>query len=240
MRKTLLTAAAVLPLLTTSALAESRSYSLDSFDQIDITTGLEAVITHGQTQSVRIEASNSGILDQIELVVRNHELHAKRDVNLLDTVLSGGILNMMHNDDKATIYITLPTFSGLSASAGANVTADQMTADTVSIDASSGAQFTVDAVDAVQLVLEASSGARLTVGGVCDSLDLDISSGSRVSGSDLSCGDAHIDGSSGASASIVADGAVTGSVSSGANIRLEGTPETLNIESSSGGRVGVR
>lgn len=240
MRKSILAGAAALSLLATGAVAESRNFELKPFNKVHVATGLNAVITKGATQSVRIETKRDGVLDQIEVDVRNGEFRAKRDTNLLDIILSGGILNMMHSDIDATIFITVPELTEVSASSGAAIETDFVEGNAVSLDVSSGASIRATGVAAGTLSLDASSGARIEVSGVCETADLDFSSGARISGEDMNCRDVNVSGSSGASGEIGAVGKVTGSVSSGASMRLDGTPASVNVESSSGGSVRIR
>ncbi|MBU1176605.1 MAG: DUF2807 domain-containing protein [Alphaproteobacteria bacterium] len=238
MRKSVLAASAALSLLAaTGALAESRSYDLDSFDKVAIATGLTAVITRGESQSLRIETKRNGVLDQIDLDVRNGELRARRHTNLLDIIFSGGLLNMMHFDNDATLYITLPNLSGVSASSGASVEADLIEGEAATLDASSGARIDIAKVEVGTLSLAASSGAGIELAGTCDTAAIEVSSGASIRAGELSCKDVDVDGSSGASASFQAEGRVTGSLSSGASVRLGGTPESVNVESSSGGSL---
>ena len=70
-------------------------------------------------------------------------------------------------------------------------------------------------------------------------LDIGVSSGASVRAGDLICENAHVDGSSGASAALSATGVVYGSVSSGSSIRLATEPASVNVESSSGGNLRI-
>ena len=240
MRKSLFAATAALSLLSTGAMADTRNLELDPFNRVDIATGLTAIITHGETQSLRIEAQSGHALDRIVIRVKNGELRASLNTNLLDIILSGGLLNNFLFKDAATLHITLPEFVGASASSGGEVSADLAKGNAVAVSASSGGHVSIDRIEAGTLSVDASSGGGVTLAGTCDMAELDFSSGAGISAQELACDDVSVQGSSGASARIGAEGDVTGSISSGANVRLYGTPETVNVQSSSGGNLKIQ
>lgn len=240
MRKTLFAAAAALCFLSTGALADTRTLDVERFDRVDIATGLTAIITHGDTQSLVIEARDGHALDQIKIRVKDGELRARRNTNLFDIILSGGLLNSFLSKDTATLRITLPELAGASASSGSNVSADLARGDAVAVSASTGGHVTIDRIETKILSVNASSGAGITLAGSCDMAALGFSSGAGISAEKLACVDVNVAGSSGAFVMIGADGDVTGSISSGANVQLFGTPDTVNVQSSSGGNLKIR
>jgi hypothetical protein len=240
MFKTAIAAAAALTVTAGAAMAESRTYDLEPFNQVDIATGLYAVIRHGDSQSVRVEANREDVLDKLDISVAGGQLHAKLHTNLLDIILSGGLLNMIGRDRSATIYITVPELTGVESASGAHVTADRLSGKQAVVSVSSGGDAALDAVDTGTLTLSASSGGRVSLAGRCDRLTVSVSSGGDVRANDLKCGDLAVSGSSGGSVEVAASGAVTGSVSSGASVRLAGTPASIKVETSSGGSVRAR
>ena len=237
MNKPALVAAAALSLATAPALADSRTYDLPEFDSIDIATGLNAVVTRGDTQAVRVEAADAGMFDRLDIKVRNGKFTAKQHTNLIDIILSGGILNMLGGKSDLTIYVTVPELAGINASSGANVEADFLAGDHPHVSASSGAHIAVSNVDARKLDLASSSGAGIAASGTCDRLEMHFSSGANIRAADLSCEAVDVSGSSGASADITIADSVDGGMSSGASLRLHGDPKKIEVESSSGGSV---
>lgn len=239
MIKTALAATAALTLTTGTAMADTRAYDLDPFNRIDIATGLYAVVTRGDSQSVIVETGKDGLIDKIDISVSHGKLRAKFESNLLDIILSGGLLNMLDHGHGATIYITVPDLAGVESASGADVKVDTLSGESVAVNVSSGGHASIDTVDAHTLVLNASSGGNVALSGLCETLEVNFSSGGHIMASHLSCGDVSVSGSSGASASFGADGDVSGKVSSGANLRLGGNPASVHVESSSGGGVSL-
>ena len=235
MKKSALIGAAALSLATAPALAESRTYVFPPFDTIDIATGLTAVVTKGDTQSVRVEAADASMFERLDIKMRNGKLIAKQHTNLIDIILSGGILNMLGGKTDLTIYVTVSELAGIDASSGANIEADFLAGDHSHVHASSGASITISNVDARELNLASSSGADIAASGKCDQLEMHFSSGADIRAADLSCDAVDVSGSSGASADITATVSVDGIMSSGASVRIHGDPKKISVESSSGG-----
>ncbi len=218
-------------------MADSRTYDLEPFSSIDIATGIHAVVKTDTIQSVRVETVRPDIYDQLEISVSNGQLHAKRTSDLLNFILNGTLPNMLHFEHDVTIYITVPTLVGIEASSGAMVDADSASGDVVEISASSGSSVTLADIAADKLGLTAASGAKMTLAGVSRMLDLETSSGAHISASGLSCVEARVQGSGGASAKFNASDLVFGHVSSGAHIDLTGKPKSIDVQSSSGGSI---
>jgi hypothetical protein len=240
LRNLALAAAAALILTSEAAMAETRSYDFEPFDRVEIATGLHAVITHGDTQAVRVETTRGGVLDKLDITVSRGELRARRDNgNLLDIILGGGLLNMLDFGRDATLYITLPKVTGVQAASGASVSVDKVTSELVDVSASSGGRVEVETAEANALKLSVSSGGTVSLAGSCATLDLSFSSGGRISAPELDCVDLHVSGSRGGSAEVSASGDVTGGLSSGASLTMRGNPQSLDVKSSSGGNVSI-
>ena len=241
MHKTSLAAgAAILGLGTGAVMAESRTYDFASFDQISFSAGIDAVVTKGETQSVRAESRRDGILDKLDISVNGGRLRVDRSGSFFDMILGGGLLEMLMNpENDVTFYITVPELTGIEADSGSSVSVDRVSSDRASVRASSGARIAIDSAETLALQLDANSGASIALKGICDSLDLAYSSGASISARDLDCGDVRVDGSSGASAAVTNNGQVSGGVSSGANLQLYGHPESVRVEASSGGNVSI-
>ena len=240
MHKTALAAVAAFTLSTGAVMAETRTYNLDTFNRIDIATGLTAVVKRGEAQSVYIETRRDGRLDQIDVRVVDGELRAKLHTNLLDIILSGGLLNMFNFGDSATVYITVPELVGVSAASGAEIMADSVSGTHVEVRSSSGSNVDIDTAEAGTLELDSSSGGEISIGGTCSNLKLGFSSGAHILAEDLAATNVEVDGASGASAKVSASGNVTGKISSGAALRLYGKPASVDVKSSSGGSLSIR
>ena len=109
-----------------------------------------------------------------------------------------------------------------------------------SLDSSSGSSIDASGVEASDFSADASSGSRISVSGSCTDLNADVSSGARIDAKDLECKKVIADGSSGGSISASADTRLIADASSGASIRVYGSPTDVDIDKSSGGSVKIK
>lgn len=224
--------------MSTAAYAGSRDFDLTGFDRIDIATGLDAVVTIGDSFAVSAQSGSNDALDNLELAVSGGVMSARFDQSFLDFILSGGLVGMLLNSGNAvTINVTMPALAGISASSGADVRGQGLTVTNLALEASSGAEITLDGAVLGKVSAEASSGAGITLSGSCDSVDAVASSGADIDAEDLACATVTAEASSGSDISVRASGSVRADASSGGNIDIHGNPKARDVDSSSGGDV---
>ncbi len=223
-----------------AAKAESRDFALNNFDRVDIATGLDAVVTIGDSFAVRAESGSADALNNLELSVADGVLTARLDQDFLDFIISGGLVGMLLNSGNAvTINITLPAISGVSASSGADVRATGIKSDQLDLEASSGADVKLTGATLGAVRAGASSGASIDLSGTCTSIDAEASSGSGIDAGDLVCATATAGASSGADIAVHATQSVKAEASSGGDVDIEGNPAQTDFNSSSGGDISL-
>lgn len=210
--KGVLTAGAVSGLALTAAHAETQDYDLSGFSVIDASAGVDVEVTVGGDYSVRAEGDPEA-LERLRLERRGDALEIGR------TRDRGGWFQMGRRWD-VTVYVTMPSMTG--------------------VDVSSGAEVTANGIDAERFSASVSSGADAKLSGTCDTIDADGSSGADLDARDLRCVNAVADVSSGADLVIYASQSVKADASSGGDIAVYGSPETTDIDKSSGGGVSIR
>ena len=149
---------------------ETREFDFDTFDRIDIAAGMEAEITVGGAQSVRVETDRGDFSDLI-IRVENGELYVKRDWK------GRG----WGRKPKYRVFATVADLNGVEASSGSSVEARGVSGGDFEADVSSGASVSLegscDEIDA-----EASSGASLDARDLtCAAAEADASSGASIS-----------------------------------------------------------
>jgi hypothetical protein len=221
-----------LTLVGGSAAAAEASFDLPPFTGIDISSGIDAVVSVGGAQSVRAESPNQDQLDELVVEVRDGTLTAGTDWNLLDLLFFG--------DRQIKLHVTVPSLERASSSSGANVQVTGLTADTAVLNASSGADLDLVGAAAAHFDIDVSSGADLNVEGSCETANAGSSSGATLRAERLTCAEVEIDVSSGADADVFASDAVTANASSGGDIIVHGNPPAVEQEASSGGEVDIR
>lgn len=232
MKHPYLVAGAVLALLIPAAAsAADRTYDLPEFTAVDISSGIDAQITVGGTQSIAATARDEAELDELKIDVQDGTLKVWRDWDLFS------LLDSLGDDTETRLVIAVPTLTSANADSGSDVAVSGMSGDAISLEASSGADLHATDIRAVSIDVNASSGSDLQANGTCTTLAVNVSSGSNADLEDLACTDADVNASSGSDVELRASGSLKANASSGADISVRGNPATRDIEESSGGGV---
>lgn len=237
----LLSIAALLSITVWSQSGATRS--LDSFTKVSTQEGIEAILTKGTKESARIEADGIDIEDVI-------------------TDVSGGTLSLEldgdnHRNVDVTIYVTYVELSGLRASSAGSIDVRDkviakgdfdircssagdieatIEADEMDIDVSSAGDVEL-VVIVNELDMEVSSAGDIEIEGTAKYVEASASSSGDIDGYDLTCDEADLRASSGASIKLTVKEKLDGRASSGGSIRYEGNPKYVDANSSSGGSV---
>lgn len=225
-------AGALIVAASSAAFAQTKTVELAPFSGVDISSGLNADIKVGGTQSVTVEARNPDYLKDLTLEVRDNRLYANINRSLMDLVFG--------QDKFITIHISVPNLDFVEASSGADVKADGAAGRKVEVRASSGADIDLRNIKATELISEGSSGSDLRLAGTCETATFSVSSGSDLKARDLECRDVAIDASSGSDAEIFASGTLTAKASSGADVEVHGKPGSVKQDASGGGEVSLQ
>jgi len=226
-----LTATSLIALgLAGAASAETRTFDVGSFTNIDISAGLDLSFDEGASQSISVE-NKKGDFSDIEVLVKGDTLVLKRKKNNW---------GWGRKRERYDITVTAPVINGVEASSGSDVTGRGMSGSDVSVDVSSGADVTVTDVSGGTVRIQTSSGSDASVSGTCSNVDAQASSGSDLEARGLVCQNGQADASSGSDISIYVTGSVDAEASSGADVDVYGSPTDVNSDKSSGGSVSIR
>jgi len=217
--------------LATPATAASRTYEVPSFDAVDISAGISAVVDVGSPQSVSAETATYAQLQKLDVRVDGGTLRITIKQNALDWLFNFGASR------SVTVHVAAPALKSASSSAGSNVDVHHLAGQTLSLVASSGASLSADAVTGDFLTLDSSSGASLTASGTCGNLIANVSSGGNLEARALACVTANANASSGGHATVRASTTINADASSGGGIAIYGRPATSKVTSSIGGSV---
>jgi hypothetical protein len=223
-------ASAALLLLAAPALAETRTIELPAFTALDISSGIDAVVSIGATQSITAEAKDKRLLDDLQIKVDGSTLKAYYDWSFFDIFSFG-------DRDQIKLTITVPALTGIEASAGSDVEATGIVGDTLEFGASSGADLKVTGVAGKSIDLNASSGAGLKVAGSCETGKANASSGSDLEADDLLCATMDANASSGSDLDVYASKSIKANASSGSDLTIHGNPAEVKQEASSGSDI---
>lgn len=224
--------------ISTAAFAQSRDFELSGFDRIDIATGLDAVVTLGDSFAVHAESRSQDALDNLEVAINDGVLTARIEQNFLDFIVSGGLVGMLLNNGNAVKFtITVPALAGVDASSGADVDLPGFKGERLELSASSGADISVTDAVLGTVTARSSSGSDITLSGEAQAIMADASSGADIDAEDLTAITATAQASSGAGVSIRSSQSVRAEASSGGDIDIYGNPTGREIDESSGGDV---
>lgn len=225
------TAASLLALgLAGAASAETRTYDVGAFTEIDISAGLDLTFEEGGAQSVTVENRNGDFSD-IQVLVKGNTLVLKRAKNNW---------GWGRKRERYGITVSAPVISGVEASSGSDVAGRGMSGNSIYVDVSSGADVTVTGVEGGTVSISTSSGSDASVSGTCVTVQADSSSGSDLDARDLVCQNGEAEASSGSDLSIHVTVAVEADASSGADVDVYGGPTDVDSDKSSGGSVSIR
>ena len=216
-------------LLVPVSMAETRSYDVPAFADIDVSAGITLEFAAGGAQTVLVENAK-GDFDDIEISVRDGTLDIGRPTRM----------GWNFSRPRYTVTVTAPQLSGLDVSSGADATGSGLSGPDVFVEVSSGASAEVSDIDAGRVSLETNSGANMIVSGVCDDVRAESSSGSALAARNLVCSAGRAEASSGSDTMIHTTLSVRAEASSGADVVVYGSPESVVEDSSSGGDVTLR
>jgi hypothetical protein len=209
-----------------AAFAASRVVDLAPFTGADISAGLRATFTIGDTQSVVVDAENESDLGHVRLEVVGGRLHAWLDRGFWD----------MFTDSDTAITVSVPALDYLKATSGARVDVTGMSGD-ITLEATSGAAVTVGDVAAISAHIDLTSGASLMIDGECVTATVRTTSSARLGGEDFKCRDLEVEATSGSSAESRADRSVRAPATSGARVSVTGGPDYVDRDAESGGEI---
>lgn len=229
MHRTVLLVSAATLAFAQPALAETKTYIMDSFNALDVSAGIEIIFEAGEDQSIIAENQN-GNFDKLVIQTKCETLVVRSK--------SSGWFNRKKREDYS-LRISAPLLASIEASSGSDITAKGLVGEAVRLDASSGARIEAIDIDSGNISLDARSGATLEAYGTCRSADLSTSSGANIEADKLVCTNVSASASSGSSLNAHATLKADASASSGASIRVVGGATLVNSKKSSGGSVRI-
>jgi hypothetical protein len=138
------------------------------------------------------------------------------------------------------VRVVAPRLERVDVSSGASLVAQGAAGPRFAAEVSSGASARVSGIAADEVEVDASSGAEVKLAGRAKRMKVDLSSGVALRAGDLRAEQIEIEASSGVSAELFASGAVTGEASSGASVRVAGSPARCAVKASAGASVSCR
>jgi hypothetical protein len=196
---------------------------ISGFEKIKVSTGLHVVLVQSGRELVTVEADEN-LHDVIRTEMKGNELNIFTEDRIRDA-------------KKVQVTVEFTDLDELRTSSGAHVNTDGMIkVKRLESEASSGSHQSLN-INTQNFNAKTSSGAHMAVKGKADEVGLKASSGSHLKAGDLASGDCNADASSGAHIYIDVSKDFEGEASSGGQIYYTGKPNSVTVNTSSGGNV---
>lgn len=197
--------------------------SVQSFDEIKVSRGMNVYISEGNTTRVVVKADEN-LLEIIETEVNDDVLKVTSSSNIRKAKMK-------------KVFITVPNLEVIKASAGSNIYSETvLNFDDLDVSTSSGSNIALD-INSDEVIASASSGSNLKLEGKANSLKAKASSGSNIKAGKLKTANSEAKVSSGANIWVSTQKSLKGNASSGGNVFYYGNPTNTEINHSSGGNV---
>ena len=195
----------------------------ESFDKLEVSRGLEVIVTQGKTSKVEITADDN-LLEYIKTTTNNQTLEITTSKSI-------------RSQNAIVIHVTLPNLQEVSSSSGSTITTQNVVTGTNLIaKASSGSELNLN-LEIENVQAQSSSRSSIKLRGKALSVTYKASSGSEINAYHLITNEATAQASSGSSIDAYASQFLDAKVSSGASINYQGKPKRIKKLKSSGGSV---
>ena len=204
--------------------------NVKGFHAVKVSTGIQLILTQGNTEAVAVSATTDDHRDKIKTVVEDGVLKIYYDSDSWKFWKYG-------ENKKLKAYVSVINLDGLDASAGANVKIEgTINSNNLAVDASSGAVLSGN-LNVTKLSIDQSSGAVINLSGSVKDLTVDGSSGSVLHAYELAAENCEVDLSSGCGVQVTVKKELSVDASSGAYVNYKGEGVIKDIKTSSGGNV---
>jgi len=209
-------------------LAEKRQVS--NFHGIEVSTGIELILTHDNTEAVAVSASREEFRNKIITKVENGILKIRYETKT-------GAINKNKESKKLKAWVSYKMLDKLYATTGAEVTIEgQLESGSLDMKASTGARIN-GKVQVNALKLDQSTGSRIGLTGRAESLKAEGSTGSKFAGEELGTVSCEIRVSTGAKFSVNAEKELQVKASTGGTVQYRGQAGIREVRTNTGGTI---
>jgi hypothetical protein len=195
----------------------------DSFDRLKVSSGIDAIITQGEEESIKVIADEN-LLEYIKTEIHDNTLKIYTDA-------------FIRHAKSQEVHVVYKQIKEIDISSAGDVKGtNRMKTDDLDLDLSSAGDLILD-VEAMSITCNISSAGDAHLSGTVDELDADLSSAGDLNASDLVAKKALVSVSSAGNANICATEEVDLSASSAGDIYYHGDPKIVNINKSSAGSI---
>jgi hypothetical protein len=206
----------------------SKNVSVKSFNQVTVSSGIDLYLTQGSTETLTIKGNDDLIKDVI--VEQNADaitIRYKEGINW----------GRLFKNQTIKVYLNYKTLTGLNASGGSDVYAqNNIKSDILNLRASGGSDLKL-MLTVKDLTLTISGGSDADLKGSGENLQLTASGGSDVNAFGYSVNNAKATVSGGSDANLYVNKALEASASGGSDINYKGKASLRKTSSSKSGDI---
>lgn len=208
--------------------AEKRS--VGSFHGIDVATGINLIITEGNSEEVAVSASNTEYRDKIVTTVENGVLKIHYETKL-------GAINKRNESKNLKAYVSYKKLDHLHVNTGAEVEINgTLNATDFDLEANTGGLVKGE-INITSLTVSQNTGSKITLTGKVDKLVAEGDTGSKFSGEDLSTNTCTITVSTGAGIIITVQKEMNAKANTGGYIKYKGAGGIREVKTNTGGSI---
>jgi hypothetical protein len=208
--------------------AEKRTVS--SFHGIDVATGIDLVLTRGNTEEVAVSASKSEYRDKIVTEVVNGILKIHYETK-------AGAINRVNETKGLKAYVSYKSLDKLIVTTGAEVRIEGVL-ETGSLDLRANTGGIVKGeINIGTLKVDQNTGSKITLTGKVDKLEAEGDTGSKFMGEDLQSNTCILQMSTGAGIHISVEKEMNVKANTGGYIKYKGNAGIRDIKTNTGGTV---
>jgi hypothetical protein len=224
-----LKAAAVLLICTFPALSslaqQTKTVSVNNFNAISVSSGIDLYLTQGNSESIKIVTSNEHL---------NKVIVEKKGTSLNIRYGTKNNWSGMFNDREIKVYVNFKNLQSLTASGGSDVNSQHtINVPRITITSSGGSDIELD-LNTTDLEITSSGGSDINLRGKATNMNVTSSGGSDVDAKDFPVQNARVNSSGGADVEIYVIKALDVTASGGSDVSYKGNPAVNNHSSKSG------
>ena len=208
--------------------AEKRNIA--SFHGIEVSTGIDLILTRGTAEEVAVSASDAKFRDKIVTEVVNGILKIHYDTKT-------GAINRKNESKGLKAYVSYKTLDLLHVSTGAKVNIDgKLESSSLDLKANTGGLVKGE-VSIGTMKVDQSTGSKITLTGNVDQLEAEGSTGSKFMGENLSTNSCSVAMSTGAGIYISVEKQLNVKANTGGYVKYKGTASINEVKTNTGGSV---
>jgi Putative auto-transporter adhesin, head GIN domain len=204
--------------------------TVGSYHGIDVATGIQLILTAGNTEEVAVSASKTEYRDKIITRVENGVLKLYYETKT-------GAINKKNENKQLKAYVSYKTLDRLDVTTGAQVKINGvLTTTSLNLKSNTGGEVNGE-INITTLKVKQNTGSKITLSGKSETLDVDGDTGSKFFGEGLRTVNCTASAGTGAQVMITVEKELNAKADTGGNIKYKGSASIRNVKTHTGGSI---